>query len=107
MHPGELCAIMGPSGSGKTTLLSLLGGHTRCGVVSGQRMINHQAVSLEEYETFMRQQGYVEQKDVHLETLTVWETIAYASMLRLPEVRILHKHMRTNARARAQTHQLA
>ena len=45
------------SGSGKTTLLSLLGGHTRNGIVSGERLLNRQQVSLDEYEHFMRQQG--------------------------------------------------
>lgn len=85
LRPGELTAIMGPSGSGKTTLLSLIGGHTRSGTFSGSRLLNGQAVPAKEYIAWMRRQGYVEQKDVHLETLTVWETLSYAAMLRLPE----------------------
>jgi len=85
---GEMVALMGPSGSGKTTLLRLLGGHTRSGAIAGKRRINGLDVAAEAYEGVLRKHGgFVDQSDVTMLgewNLTVWETISYASLLRLP-----------------------
>jgi ABC-type multidrug transport system ATPase subunit len=83
--PSTLTAIMGPSGSGKTTLLSLLSGHMATGTFAGSRMLNHRSTTKEDYDGLMREQAYVEQDDSLLfPTLTVWETLAFAALLRLP-----------------------
>jgi ABC-type multidrug transport system ATPase subunit len=85
---GEMVAVMGPSGSGKTTLLRLLGGHTRTGAMAGHRRINGKDLAAKTYEAVLRQHsGFVEQSDATMLgewNLTVWETVAYASLLRLP-----------------------
>ena len=60
-------------------------------------MIRGHPVPRQDYEIFMRHQAYVEQKDAHLETLTVWETLAYAAMLRLPEDMSPNKKLRRAA----------
>ncbi|GMH77464.1 hypothetical protein TL16_g07419 [Triparma laevis f. inornata] len=84
--PGSLTAIMGPSGSGKTTLLNLISGHATVGNFEGSRIINGVAFGKQEYDNVIRSQGYVEQDDNLLfDTLTVWETLSFASLLRLPE----------------------
>ena len=53
--------------------------------MSGDRLLNGRCLAANKYESLMRKQAFVEQTDVHLATLTVWETLAYAAMLRLPE----------------------
>ncbi|GMI53440.1 hypothetical protein TeGR_g3569 [Tetraparma gracilis] len=84
--PGTLTAIMGPSGSGKTTLLNLVSGHMSVGRVTGSRLLNRSPLPSSSYDSFMRSQAYVEQEDNLLfPTLTVWETLCFAALLRLPE----------------------
>ncbi|GMH60054.1 hypothetical protein TrST_g7691 [Triparma strigata] len=84
--PGSLTAIMGPSGSGKTTLLNLISGHASVGNFEGSRIVNGIPYGKQEYDNIIRSQGYVEQDDNLLfDTLTVWETLSFASLLRLPE----------------------
>jgi ABC-type multidrug transport system ATPase subunit len=77
---------MGPSGSGKTTLLNLISGHASVGSFEGSRIINGVPYRKEDYDAIIRHQGYVEQDDKLLfDTLTVWETLAFASLLRIPK----------------------
>ncbi|CAM9230544.1 unnamed protein product [Choristocarpus tenellus] len=85
LSPG-VSAVMGPSGCGKTTLLNLLSGHAQAGTLSGSRLLNGRAVERRVYDSFMRQQGYVRQSGILFEGLTVWETLVYSAMLRLPKV---------------------
>lgn len=81
VHPGEVLALMGPSGSGKTSLLSVIGGRTpKMMKVSGQVLVNGQAFT----KATRRRIGYVLQDDVLYEDLTVYETLLYAALLRLP-----------------------
>lgn len=42
--PGKLTALMGESGAGKTTLLNVLAQRTASGVVTGDRLVNGQAL---------------------------------------------------------------
>merc|ERR1719305_1039473 len=81
VNPGEVVAIMGPSGSGKTTLLSLLAGrnHARH---TGEILYNDEHKPTD--KAFRRQLGYVSQEDVLFEGLTVFETLYYTAVLRLP-----------------------
>lgn len=79
--PGELLAMMGPSGSGKTTLLSILGARSaRIIKTSGAVTCNGCPLS----KPFRRRVGYVLQDDLLFENLTVYETLRFAALLRLP-----------------------
>ncbi|GLI64950.1 hypothetical protein VaNZ11_008355, partial [Volvox africanus] len=79
--PGQLLALMGPSGSGKTSLLSVLGGRAPSAVrVTGAVTVEGNPLS----KAMRRKIGFVLQDDVLYETLTVYETLLYAGLLRLP-----------------------
>lgn len=81
VEPGEVLALMGPSGSGKTSLLSILGGRTgMLAKLEGDVLFNGQPLS----KRTKRRIGYVMQDDLLFESLTVYETLFYAAMLRLP-----------------------
>ncbi|KAL6046864.1 ABC2 type transporter superfamily protein [Balamuthia mandrillaris] len=79
---GRFLAIMGPSGAGKTTLLNLLAGRVRLGKVKGTKMMMDGYT----YNTkdLKNLSGYVMQDDLLFPYLTVWETLRYAALLRLP-----------------------
>ncbi|KAK9826122.1 hypothetical protein WJX81_005488 [Elliptochloris bilobata] len=80
-QPGEVLALMGPSGSGKTTLLSVLGGRKpRAVKLEGAPTFNGKPLS----KRAKRQVGFVLQDDLLYESLTVYETLYFAAMLRLP-----------------------
>ncbi|KAI9492170.1 half-sized ABC transporter [Zychaea mexicana] len=81
VRPGEVLAIMGPSGSGKTTLLDILANRTKTGQVSGDVYVNGHSLAAAEYKKLI---GYVDQEDTMIPTLTVYETILYSALLRLP-----------------------
>ncbi|KAF0683888.1 Aste57867_24115 [Aphanomyces stellatus] len=87
--PGRLTAIMGPSGSGKTTLLNLISGRVITGSYYGYRMLNNELTKPRDYEVFMSSQGYVEQTDTFIETMTVRESLLFAAYLRLPDTMTL------------------
>eukprot|EP00958_Prasinococcus_capsulatus_P029441 scaffold7444_cov350-Prasinococcus_capsulatus_cf.AAC.3 len=79
--PGEFLVLLGPSGSGKTTLIQLL-----CGRVGpkyhteGSLTYNDRALT----KSIRRKVGFVMQDDVLYQALTVWETLFYAAVLRMP-----------------------
>ena len=79
--PGSLLAIMGPSGSGKTTLLEILSQKSKEGKLSGEVLINERKVSKSKKSEY----GYIDQEDLFLDTLTVFETILFSANTRLPE----------------------
>ncbi|GAA5807746.1 hypothetical protein MFLAVUS_001122 [Mucor flavus] len=81
VQPGHVMAIMGPSGAGKTTLLDILAKRTKTGKSTGSIYINGQHVSTSHYKKLI---GYVDQEEVMIPTLTVYETILYSALLRLP-----------------------
>lgn len=93
LNPKSVTAIMGPSGGGKTTLLKLLGGQLHHGEFSGARMLNGQLLKDYEFDHAMRNQGYVSQQDNLLENLTVWQTLTFAALLRMPDAMSTHEKL--------------
>ncbi|GAN09893.1 conserved hypothetical protein [Mucor ambiguus] len=81
VRSGEVLAILGPSGAGKTTLLDILANRTKTGQVTGSLYVNGKRLPREEYAQLI---GYVDQEDTMIPTLTVYETILYSALLRLP-----------------------
>ncbi|OBZ66190.1 putative ATP-dependent permease [Grifola frondosa] len=63
VKPGQLLAIMGASGAGKSTFLDILARKRKRGV---------------------NVMGFVDQEDTLMSTLTVYETVLYSALLRLP-----------------------
>ncbi|GFP81527.1 ABC transporter g family member 14 [Phtheirospermum japonicum] len=80
VSPGEILAMLGPSGSGKTTLLTALGGRLS-GNLSGKITYNGHPFS----GSIKRRTGYVAQDDVLYPHLTVFETLLFTALLRLPK----------------------
>lgn len=79
-RPGELLACMGPSGSGKTSLLTILGGRSPS-KVEGDITYNEEPFN----KTFKKMTAFVTQDDILFQDLTVYETLYFAAMLRLPD----------------------
>ncbi|QLG73734.1 hypothetical protein HG535_0F02450 [Zygotorulaspora mrakii] len=75
-----MTALMGESGAGKTTLLNIFSRMTKSGVVSGQFLIDGKP--LENLTAFSRSIGFVQQQDVHLDLLTVLESLEVSCVLR-------------------------
>ncbi|CAO2827129.1 unnamed protein product [Amaranthus hypochondriacus] len=80
VRPGEILAMLGPSGSGKTTLLSALGGRLGGKLLSGKITYNSKPFS----GSVKRRTGFVPQDDILYPHLTVFETLLYTALLRLP-----------------------
>ncbi|XP_033752193.1 ABC transporter G family member 21-like [Pecten maximus] len=76
---GDLLAIMGPTGVGKTTLLNVLAGRIPCH--SGAITLNESPFN----KALRRRLGYVLQNDIFLSNLTLWETLYFTAMIRLPD----------------------
>ncbi|KAF9113682.1 hypothetical protein BGX27_001045 [Mortierella sp. AM989] len=81
VKPGQIMAIMGASGAGKTSLLDILARRHKSGIIQGDIFVNGKIVSDEEFKSVV---GYVDQEDTLMSTLTVYETILYSALLRLP-----------------------
>ncbi|SPO21890.1 related to ABC transporter protein [Ustilago trichophora] len=81
VKPGEVMAIVGASGAGKTTFLDILARREKRGTTSGTVLINGRKMSNQEYKRVV---GFVDQEDLLMETLTVYETVLYSALLRLP-----------------------
>lgn len=75
-----LTALMGESGAGKTTLLNILSKRTETGDLSGEILIDGKP--LDNDFAFKRSIGFVQQNDLHLELLTVHESLKISSELR-------------------------
>ncbi|XP_074283056.1 ABC transporter G family member 14-like [Silene latifolia] len=78
--PGEILAMLGPSGSSKTTLLTALGGRLKGKLLSGKISYNGQQFT----GSVKRKIGFVAQDDVLYPHLTVFETLLFTALLRLP-----------------------
>ena len=76
--PGVMIALMGASGAGKTTLLNTLSQRQRMGIVSGTMLVDGRPLRKE----FQRITGFVEQMDIHDQTATIREAIAFSAILR-------------------------
>lgn len=79
---GKLTGIMGPSGSGKTTLISCLSQRPMHSTVVMSGTVLFDGCLLEESDAKII--AYCPQDSVLLPTLTVYETILYSAILRLP-----------------------
>ncbi|KAK7228244.1 hypothetical protein V2G26_000414 [Clonostachys chloroleuca] len=78
VKPGTSTALMGVSGAGKTTLLDVLATRVTMGVVSGDTLINGSPTDA----SFQHRVGYVQQQDLHLNTMTVREALEFSALLR-------------------------
>jgi ABC-type multidrug transport system ATPase subunit len=93
VRPGQVLAIMGASGAGKSTLLDILARKHKHGVVSGTTLVNGREVADAQFKQVM---GFVDQEDTLMSTLTVYETVLYSALLRLPrDMSYEAKKMRT------------
>ncbi|KAK0538875.1 FAD-dependent urate hydroxylase [Tilletia horrida] len=81
VKPGQLLAIIGASGAGKSTFLDILARRNKRGAVSGLILVNGRQVP---DSAFKHISGFVDQEDTLMPTLTVYETILYSALLRLP-----------------------
>ncbi|KAI9294554.1 putative ABC transporter [Neoconidiobolus thromboides FSU 785] len=79
--PGQVMAIMGASGAGKSTFLDILARRNKSGSISGEICINGQILSNKKFRKIV---GFVDQEDILMPTLTVYETILNSALLRLP-----------------------
>jgi ABC-type multidrug transport system ATPase subunit len=93
VRPGQVLAIMGASGAGKSTLLDILARKRKRGEVGGVTLVNGREVSDTDFRKVI---GFVDQEDTLMSTLTVYETILYSALLRLPrDMSIEAKKFRT------------
>ncbi|KAH9954037.1 hypothetical protein BC827DRAFT_1245250 [Russula dissimulans] len=93
VRPGQVLAIMGASGAGKSTFLDILARKRKRGVVEGVTLVNGREVSDSDFRKVI---GFVDQEDTLMSTLTVYETILYSALLRLPrDMSIEAKQYRT------------
>ena len=80
--PREFVGILGPSGCGKSTLMDALNGLRPA--KSGKVFINELDL-YQDFDAVRRSMGYVPQRDILHDQLTVDRTLYYAALLRLPE----------------------
>lgn len=80
--PGQVLAIMGASGAGKSTFLDILARKDKRGVVAGRLYVNGREIV--DDAIYKRVVGFVDQEDTLMSTLTVYETVLYSAILRLP-----------------------
>ncbi|KAH9053006.1 hypothetical protein EDB83DRAFT_2395574 [Lactarius deliciosus] len=93
VRPGQVLAIMGASGAGKSTFLDILARKRKRGLVGGMTLVNGREVSDADFRKVI---GFVDQEDTLMSTLTVYETILYSALLRLPrDMSIEAKQFRT------------
>jgi ABC-type multidrug transport system ATPase subunit len=93
VKPGQVMAIMGASGAGKSTFLDILARKRKMGQVGGTTLVNGREVADAEFKKVV---GFVDQEDTLMSTLTVYETVLYSALLRLPrEMSLEAKKYRT------------
>lgn len=81
VNPREFVGLMGASGCGKSTLMDALNGLRPA--TSGQIFVNDLDL-YKNFDSLRRSIGYVPQRDVLHDALTVERTLFYAAKLRLP-----------------------
>ena len=89
---GQVTGIMGPSGSGKTTMISFLSQRLATSKMEGSGSVMLGTRRLSDADTKVI--GYCPQDSNLLSTLTVYETIMYSAILRLPkktDVKEIHR----------------
>lgn len=82
INPGEFTAIIGGSGAGKTTLLNCLSGLTDFN--SGDVLINGESIRTNS-KSIRSIIGYVPQKDIVYDNLTLERMLYYSAKLRMPD----------------------
>lgn len=93
VRPGQVLAILGSSGAGKSTFLDILARKRKRGIIGGSTLVNGREVSDADFRKVI---GFVDQEDTLMSTLTVYETILYSALLRLPrDMSIEAKQFRT------------
>ena len=81
IYPQEFVALVGMSGSGKSTLLDAINGFRPA--THGRVAIN--GVDLyQNFDLFRNEMGYVPQRDIVHQELTVYSALDYAAQLRMP-----------------------
>lgn len=86
VSPGECMAIMGSSGAGKSTLLDILAGKQKVGYTQRSIFINGKKLETNhDFKVFQSRIGFVNQDDIMIPTLTVYETVLNSALLRLPK----------------------
>ncbi|KAG7139118.1 ABC multidrug transporter C like protein [Verticillium longisporum] len=78
VQPGVVTALMGSSGAGKTTLLDALATRVTMGVLTGDTLVNGKPTDM----SFPHRVGYVQQQDLHMNTMTVREALEFSAILR-------------------------
>lgn len=82
IEPCELVAIIGGSGAGKSTIMNCISGYNK--PTSGEVRVN--GVELyNNFDALKNIMGYVPQKDIVYENLTVYDMLDYTAKLRLPK----------------------
>jgi len=81
IEPGEFVAMLGPSGAGKSTLSKVLSGQL---APTAGRLFMNGLPAAKFSAAFESGMGYVSQKILLRDELTVWETLADQSLIRLP-----------------------
>lgn len=82
IEPGDFTAIVGGSGAGKTTLLNCLSG--MADFTSGDVLINGESI-LSGGRSIRSIIGYVPQKDIVYDNLTLEHMLVYSAKLRMPK----------------------
>ena len=85
--------MSGPSGAGKSTFLDILARKNKKGAVGGTTLVNGREIADADFKKVV---GFVDQEDTLMSTLTVYETVLYSALLRLPrEMSLEAKKYRT------------
>ena len=82
IHPGEFVGLLGPSDAGKSTLLNALNGFRPAD--QGRVLLNGTNL-YQEFDRFRSLLGYVPQDDIVHTSLSVYQALYYAALLRLPQ----------------------
>jgi ABC-type multidrug transport system ATPase subunit len=81
VEPGEFISLLGPSGSGKSTLMDCLNGRRPA---TGGRVLANGEDFYRHFDSFRQSLGYVPQRDIVHNQLTVYRALYYTARLRLP-----------------------
>jgi ABC-type multidrug transport system ATPase subunit len=81
VEPGEFVSLLGPSGSGKSTLMDCLNGRRPA---TGGKVLANGEDFYRHFDCFRQSLGYVPQRDIVHNQLTVQRALYYTAKLRLP-----------------------